>query len=152
MVLGGGAVSYERGTPVLGLLARQKGSTHTVPGGVLCPCQWPNRRTLGRCAPVFASNLCSMQFQQCQCTCICVFRATWKGKHSPMITHTCTTTAEISGRDVRTQTMYPKNTCSIRFLRSRDVLESTKLAGGREGLMDLMLDAVYHPTTPVDPL
>ena len=43
------------------------------------------------------------------------------------------------------------NMISFRYLRTRDVLQNTKVAAQREGVVGLTIDAVYYPTTPVAP-
>ena len=47
-----------------------------------------------------------------------------------MTTHTCTTTAESSGRDARAEGQYLLNVTSADFLQMGDVLQSTKPVGG----------------------
>ena len=66
-------ISHSLSYPPLELLANKKRRTHTVPRGVLCSCEYRNRRTLGQCELMFASNLCGLQCQQSQCTYIPVF-------------------------------------------------------------------------------
>jgi len=68
-----------------------------------------------------------------------------------MITDTCTMAAEITGRHMMAEAQYLLNMISFRFLRTTDVLYSTKLAGGQDGFVGLMFDAVDYPTTPVAP-
>ena len=77
-----------------------------------------------------ASNFCNVQYQLSQCTHIPVSGATWGGKHRPMITRTCTTTAESAGRDARAKVQYLLNTVAADFLWMGDVLQRIKPAEG----------------------
>ena len=100
-----------------------------------------------------AGDLCRVQYQQSQYTYISVFGAECEGNHRPMVTHTCTTTAKITGRHMMAEAQH--HSMQFQFYVYELEMTAKHQAGGRwsqkrEGWVGLIY--VYYFTTPVAPL